>query len=92
MEWILVGDDGQHDPSIYGAFAKDRPDVVRAIAIRELTPAEQVLSHGLPVSNEELAPRVHQEVPVVRAGDGYGLLPKLRRMIDRSERVADSPG
>ena len=92
MEWILVGDDGQHDPSIYGAFAKDRPDVVRAIAIRELTPAEQVLSHGLPVSNEELAPRVHQEVPVVRAGDGYGLLPKLRRVIDRSERVADSPG
>ena len=56
---------------------------------RQLTPAEQVLSHGLPVSNEELAPRVHQEVPVVRAGDGYGLLPKLRRLFGRSELERD---
>jgi phosphatidate phosphatase APP1 len=82
IQWVLVGDDGQHDPKIYGAFAHDRPDVVRAIAIRELTPAEQVLSHGLPVSNEEFAPRtVHGEVPVVRAGDGYGILPKLQRLL-----------
>ena len=35
---------------------RDRPDLVEAIAIRELTPAEQVLSHGIPVSNEEFAP------------------------------------
>lgn len=84
IQWVLVGDDGQHDPKIYGAFAHDRPDVVKAIAIRELTPAEQVLSHGLPVSNEEFAPRVvHGEVPVVRAGDGYGLLLKLRRVLAR---------
>ncbi|GAB78783.1 Phosphatidate phosphatase APP1 [Austwickia chelonae] len=84
IQWILVGDDGQHDPMIYGSFAHDRPDVVRAIAIRELTPAEQVLSHGLPVSNEELGPRVvHGEVPVVRAGDGYGLLVKLQRVLVR---------
>ncbi len=86
MGWILVGDDGQHDPALYGAFARDRPDVVRAIAIRELTPAEQVLSHGLPVSNEELAPRLHAEVPMVRAGDGYGLFVKLQRVLTRSDR------
>lgn len=84
IQWVLVGDDGQHDPKIYGAFAHDRPDVVKAIAIRELTPAEQVLSHGIPVSNEEFAPRVvHSAVPVVRAGDGYGLLPKVQRIIAR---------
>nr|WP_219108736.1 phosphatase domain-containing protein [Austwickia sp. TVS 96-490-7B] len=84
IQWILVGDDGQHDPKIYGSFAQDRPDVVRAIAIRELTPAEQVLSHGLPVSNEEFGPRVvHGEVPVVRAGDGYGLQLKLDRILSR---------
>lgn len=88
IQWVLVGDDGQHDPKIYGAFAHDRPDVVRAIAIRELTPAEQVLSHGLPVSNEEFGPRtVHGEVPVVRSGDGYGLLPKLQRIL--AARTAD---
>jgi hypothetical protein len=39
-----------------------------------------VLSHGIPVSNEELAPRhrQHRDVPVCRAGDGYGLLRLMR--------------
>ena len=81
IRWVLVGDDGQHDPKIYGDFARDRPDVVEAIGIRELTPAEQVLSHGLPVSNEEFAPRVQRDVPVCRAPDGYGLLPLLRAVL-----------
>ncbi|HYO86178.1 MAG TPA: phosphatase domain-containing protein [Dermatophilaceae bacterium] len=82
--WVLVGDDGQHDPRLYTDFARDRPDVVRAIGIRELSAAEQVLSHGLPVSNEELMPRVHREVPMVRAPDGYGLLPQLRAILNRA--------
>jgi phosphatidate phosphatase APP1 len=79
IRWLLVGDDGQHDPKIYGDFAEDRPDAVDVIAIRELTPTEQVLSHGIPVSNEEFArARHHGEVPVCRAPDGYGLLRLLR--------------
>lgn len=81
IQWVLVGDDGQHDPKIYGDFARDRPDVVRAIGIRELTTTEQVLSHGLPVSNEGFAPRVRRPVPVVRAPDGYGLLRQLRAVL-----------
>ena len=81
IRWVLVGDDGQHDPKIYGDFARDRPDLVAAIGIRELTPAEQVLSHGIPVSNEEFAPRVQRDVPVCRAPDGYGLLPLLRAVL-----------
>lgn len=80
IRWVLVGDDGQHDPKIYGDFARDRPDRVEAIAIRELTPAEQVLSHGIPVSNEEFAPRARRTVPVCRAGDGY----TLHRLIQTS--------
>lgn len=84
IRWALIGDDGQHDPTIYGDFARDRPDVVRAIAIRELTPAEQVLSHGVPVSLEEFGPKVRREVEVVRAPDGYGLLPRLRDALVRA--------
>ena len=80
IRWVLVGDDGQHDPKVYGDFARDRPDVVEAIGIRELTPAEQVLSHGIPVSIEEFAPRVRRDVPVCRAPDGYGLLPLLKAL------------
>ena len=85
IRWLLVGDDGQHDPQIYADFAEDRPDRVEAIAIRELTPTEQVLSHGLPVSNEELAPprRHRRDVPVFRAPDGYGLLRILRVALQR---------
>ncbi|KRF23344.1 MULTISPECIES: App1 family protein [unclassified Phycicoccus] len=81
IRWVLVGDDGQHDPKIYGDFVEQRPDTVAAIAIRELTPSEQVLSHGIPVSLEEFTPargRHEKEVPVCRAGDGYGLVRLLR--------------
>jgi len=85
IQWVLVGDDGQHDPKIYGDFARDRPDIVRAIGIRELSPTEQVLSHGIPVSNEGFTPRVHRPVPVVRAPDGYGLLAKLKAVLNGYE-------
>jgi len=81
VRWILIGDDGQHDPKIYQDFAEARPELVDVIAIRQLTPTEQVLSHGLPVSNEELqprTPRVPREVPVYYAPDGYGLLEIFR--------------
>lgn len=81
IRWVLVGDDGQHDPKIYGDFVEQRPGTVAAIAIRELTPSEQVLSHGIPVSLEEFTPareRHEEEVPVCRAGDGYGLVRLLR--------------
>lgn len=90
IKWVLVGDDGQHDPRIYGDFARDRADVVRAIGIRELSPTEQVLSHGLPLSNEGFAPRVHRPVPEVRAPDGYGLLPKLRSVLGLPASSAES--
>jgi phosphatidate phosphatase APP1 len=84
IRWVLVGDDGQHDPKIYGDFARDRPDVVSCVAIRELSAAEQVLAHGLPVSNEELFfPRVRRETPVVRHPDGYGLLAQVLNVLAR---------
>lgn len=81
IRWVLIGDDGQHDPKIYQDFAEARPELIDAILIRQLTHAEQVLSHGLPVSNEELAPRPHRaarDVPVFYAPDGFGLLRIMR--------------
>lgn len=81
IKWILVGDDGQHDPSLYGEFADAHPDRVSAIAIRELTPGEQVLAHGTLGVLEESEPDALSIVPEVRAPDGYGLLPLLRRAI-----------
>lgn len=83
VQWLLVGDDGQHDPKIYTEFAHKRPDRVVAVAIRQLGVSEQVLSHGLPVANEAIAasPAVGLQVPVVRAGDGYALARLLRPLL-----------
>lgn len=80
VRWLLVGDDGQHDPRLYTEFAAARPDHVRAIAIRELSAGEQVLSHGVPLANDDIAPAPTErlQVPVLRAPDGYGLLRQVR--------------
>ena len=72
VRWVLVGDDGQHDPVIYGEFAEEHPQAVEAICIRELTPAEQVLSSGLPLATDELL-RKRVPVPMLKAPNGFGL-------------------
>lgn len=51
IAWLLVGDDGQHDPQLYRELADEYPDHVRAIVIRRLTPAQQVLAHGTTVAS-----------------------------------------
>ena len=84
------------DPVIAQEIAAARPDRVEAIAIRELTPAEQVLSHGLPVSNEELTggrKALQQASTVtVQAPDGYALAAGLRRAGILPSDAADSSG
>jgi phosphatidate phosphatase APP1 len=80
VRWLLVGDDGQHDPELYTEAAEAAPEQVRAVAIRQLSPAEQVLTHGTPEPiHERGMPR--RTVPghdEIRAPDGFGLLSALR--------------
>jgi phosphatidate phosphatase APP1 len=54
IRWLLIGDDGQHDESIYSDFAASHPDNVAAVCIRQLTPGEAVLA-GSPAVNREHA-------------------------------------
>ncbi len=92
IAWLLVGDDGQHDPEVYGEFARRNPDRTRAIAIRTLTPAEQLLSHG---TAEPREPDPHEVggVPIVRAPDGRELAPLVRAALglDRRTGSGDRP-
>ncbi|MCI5825233.1 MAG: DUF2183 domain-containing protein [Arcanobacterium sp.] len=84
IEWILVGDNGQHDPIIYDDLAREHPSRVRAIALRELNPIEQVLSHGTaePVETTRKDSDTERHgTPVVRAPDGLALLQKLRAVL-----------
>lgn len=84
IRWVLVGDDGQHDPQIYGEIAAEHPDRVELVAIRQLSPTEQVLAHGTPVATEgESAEDVDRLVEpgegplVVHGPDGNALALRL---------------
>ncbi|MGJ6979038.1 App1 family protein [Aestuariimicrobium soli] len=79
VEWLLFGDDGQHDPFLYNEFAALQPEHVRGIAIRQLTQAQQVLAHG---TATVLQDRDHLQwepdaAPEVRGADGDELRPKV---------------
>jgi phosphatidate phosphatase APP1 len=80
IHWVLVGDDGQHDPQIYAGAAQHFPDHVQAILIRQLTFSEHVLAHGVPapttetIAAEQRAARRPDGIPVIQGPDGQTLL------------------
>ncbi|MGD8167293.1 App1 family protein [Herbiconiux sp. P16] len=77
IRWVLIGDDGQHDEEIYGEFALDHPDHVRAIAIRQLSTSEAVLAGGRSKLDQLPA---EARTPWIFAPDGAGLSEKLSRV------------
>ena len=78
VAWVLVGDDGQHDPAIYADFARSHPGNVRAIAVRELSMSQQVLASGSPAPRAEASEEAGvPEIPEVRGADGHELADRL---------------
>ncbi len=78
LRWLLVGDDGQHDPSLYAEAAAESPASVVAVAIRQLTLTQQVVGHGAVGPSDDLA-ATGERAPTVAAPDGFGLRDELRR-------------
>ncbi|QCB93575.1 App1 family protein [Cellulomonas shaoxiangyii] len=82
VRWLLVGDDGQHDPEIYAGAVEHHPERVEAVLIRQLTAAEHVLSHGMPTataqSEEAEAEADRPGIPVLQGADGEELLARAR--------------
>lgn len=74
MRWLLIGDDGQHDEELYGAFTSSHESNVRAVAIRQLSTSEAVLAGGRSKSEEHANA---SGVPWVYAPDGAGLAEQL---------------
>jgi phosphatidate phosphatase APP1 len=70
IKWLLIGDDGQHDPIIYGDFMKQHPDNVAAVCIRQLSPSEAVLAGS---RLRESAPSNGAAAPWLNASDGAAL-------------------
>lgn len=94
IKWYLVGDDGQHDLVIYDDLAREHPSRVRGIAIRQLNPVEQVLSHGTTESNP--AARADSDierhgVPIIRGKDGFALLHESTRAFRRQRGKTAHP-
>lgn len=79
VKWLLIGDDGQHDEMLYGEFARDYPDSVLAIAIRQLSNTESVLAGGR-ASTSARWRRHHQTVPWVHGPNGAKLIQELARI------------
>ncbi|MCC3271276.1 DUF2183 domain-containing protein [Arthrobacter zhangbolii] len=76
IQWLLIGDDGQHDEEIYAAFAQEHPDKVRAIAIRQLSAGEAVLAGG----RTGRPGQTPVDVPWIYAPDGAGMSRQLAEL------------
>ncbi len=84
VQWLLVGDDGQHDPEIYAEFAHTHPQHVAAVAIRQLSPTEQVLAHGTNMPLEEPDELTADDL-WIEAADGRGLAAQLGALLDEAD-------
>lgn len=73
IEWLLIGDDGQHDDEIYTTFTREYPSSVAAVAIRRLSPTQAVLAGGRTAVDDHTA----AGVPWVTGDDGAGLAERL---------------
>lgn len=76
INWILIGDDGQHDPEIYADFARRHPGKVRAIVIRQLTPSEALLAGGRASDTRDTTPGI----PWCYGPDGASLAGQLEEL------------
>lgn len=92
VSWLLIGDDGQHDPLIYSEVVREHSDRVAAVAIRRLSQKEQVLAGTQFAHPMGLGPvaRVlaESDVPVVVGRDGY----ELARLLPDWIMGGDAPG
>ncbi|MCM0620136.1 App1 family protein [Nocardioides bruguierae] len=89
LTWLLVGDDGQHDPETYADLAVEHPDRVAGVLLRDL-PATEAATRSLPghvhARRRATAAARAVGVPVVHGADGDVLrrrlpeLPRLRRL------------
>jgi len=73
LTWLLVGDDGQHDPQLYRDFAKQSPASVAGVAIRQLSTGEAVLAGGRNTEGPKSTPGVEW----FYSPDGAGLAEQL---------------
>ncbi len=85
ITWVLVGDDGEHDPTIYADVAEAHSDRIAAIALRQVgpTPSTRATEITASAGTGRDADSIN-EVPVLRGADGDELLPLLQNALRES--------
>ena len=88
MRFILIGDDGQKDPTTYATIARRYPGRVLAIGIRQLSPREATgLSSMMGMTSTQPMPVT--DVPVFTGTTGSNImktmLPYLKQKLGRTD-------
>ncbi|TXR56721.1 App1 family protein [Quadrisphaera setariae] len=83
VRWLLVGDDGEHDPAIYADFAREHPQHVLAVALRQV---------GASARGGTGAQGAVGAVPVVAAPDGHLLGQRLSAALSPGAATAREEG
>ena len=85
MKFILIGDDGQKDPTTYATIARRYPGRVLAIGIRQLSPREAAGNLGTVSGRAATQPIPVTDVPVFTGTTGSNLmktmLPSLKQQL-----------
>ncbi|MSS84469.1 DUF2183 domain-containing protein [Actinomycetaceae bacterium WB03_NA08] len=76
VKWLLLGDDGQHDPLIFTKIGEQYPDRVAGVFLHCLSKREHVLAHGS-LQPMEQTPQMPPGIPVVLGDDGFTLTEKI---------------
>ncbi len=88
VRWLLVGDDGQHDESIYREFTESHPGNVAAVCIRQLSPGEAVLAGS---TLRQHPSGGDAQIPWLQAPDGAGLTEQLEQLGVLEDDAARQP-
>ncbi len=75
--WFRSGKDGQHDEPIYREFAREFPEHISAVAIRQLSTGEAVLAGGRSKAGRQ---QTVNGVPWIYGANGATLLKELQRI------------
>jgi len=76
VRWLLVGDDGEDDPDVYADVAREHPQRVLAVALRQVGPRAGAAAGDAAVGTVD-----GTRVPEVRGADGHRLLRGLRAAV-----------
>lgn len=90
VRWLLIGDDGQHDPLIYSEVVREHADRVAAVAIRRLSGREQVLA-GTPLLRPLTVPEAMPMCAVPRMGGAASRVAEGIGPLSRALAESDVP-